>query len=63
MTFQETVEECINEALDDLAGLGEYWRRNRDKKRVPLAIRDAMLDLCQQIAASLPPQGKGVVKE
>lgn len=33
----------VAEVLDDLAALGEYWTRNRERGRMPNSIRHAML--------------------
>lgn len=39
----------IADALDDMAALGEHWKRNRDKGRMPSAIRQAMLLVAREV--------------
>lgn len=37
------MRDPVAEVLDDMAALGEYWQRNREKGRMPGSIRAAML--------------------
>lgn len=39
----------VAEKLDEMADIAEYWRKNRDKKRMPNAIRAAMLMLAEEL--------------
>lgn len=43
----------VNDALDDMAALALHWERNRQRGRVPGAIRAAMVMVAQEIAAQV----------
>lgn len=45
----EIITDNIAEKLDEMADISEYWRKNRDKKRMPNAIRAAMLMLAEEL--------------
>jgi len=45
----EITTDHIAEKLDEMADIAEYWRKNRDKKRMPGAIRAAMLMLAEEL--------------
>jgi len=46
----EVVTDEVELLLDDLAGLGEHWARNRAKGIMPRGIRNAMVQTAQEIA-------------
>ena len=48
-SFEVVTDEIAN-LLDDLAGLGEHWARNRAKGLMPRGIRNAMVQTAQEIA-------------
>lgn len=39
----EVLHDPVADLLDDLAALGQHWTRNRERGRMPGAIRQAML--------------------
>lgn len=39
----EVAHDHIAEKLDELADLFEYWKRRRDKRQTPQAVRAAIL--------------------
>lgn len=41
--------DTIAEKLDELSDLCEYWKRQRDKGRMPQAIRHALLMMANEI--------------
>jgi len=41
--------DLIAEKLDELADLAEYWKKNRDKGRMPTGIRAGMIHLAKDI--------------
>ena len=43
MTEPQMMRDPIADALDDMAALGEHWKRNRERGRMPNGIRSAML--------------------
>ncbi len=45
----EVVRDPVIERLDELADLGECWKKNRDKGRNPQGIRLAMIHLANEI--------------
>jgi len=47
------LHEPVNDALDDMAALALHWERNRQRGRVPSAIRAAMVMVAQEIAAQV----------
>ena len=52
------VRDLIAEKLDELADIGEYWKRNREKDYTPNAIRAAMLMLIDEIKLLQKTEGK-----
>lgn len=40
----------IAEKLDEIADMAEWWRKHRDKGRMPSGIRAGMMVLCEEIA-------------
>lgn len=64
----EVHRDPIEEKLDELSDLGEYWINNRNKGRTPNAIRSALLTIANEVvllerlstseagANTLPPQ-------
>lgn len=53
----------MGDKLDELADIAEYWKRHRSRGYVPMAIRAALLMLCDEIAclqdqASLLAEGE-----
>jgi len=49
----EFVTDPIAEQLDELSDLAEYWKKNREKGRMPPVIRHAMLIMCEDIVKLL----------
>lgn len=45
----DVLADPVADALDDMAGLGEHWRRNRDRGRMPNGIRGAMLLVARDV--------------
>lgn len=43
MAALEVKFDYVADALDDMADLCEYWKRNRERGRMPNAIRSALL--------------------
>ena len=43
MTELQIARDYVADVLDDMAALGEYWKRNRERGRMPNGIRSAML--------------------
>ncbi len=39
----------VADLLDDMASLGEHWKRNRDRGRMPNGIRSAMLLVAREV--------------
>jgi hypothetical protein len=61
MCAQKTTEvqaDPVADKIDEIADIGEMWKRNRDKGRNPKAIRTAMIiaidELVDIISANLP---------
>lgn len=45
----EVMRDPVADALDDMAALCEYWKRNRDKGRTPSAIRNPLLQMAREV--------------
>ena len=45
----EVKRNHIDEKLDDLADISEYWRRQRDRGYTPSILRTVMLTLCDEV--------------
>lgn len=43
--------DMVAEKLDEMADIAEYWKKNREKGRMPNAIRAAMLMLARETLA------------
>ena len=48
----ETVTDPIADLLDDMAALGQHWERNRQRGRMPAAIRLAMISTAEDILSA-----------
>lgn len=44
----EPHHDPVADALDDMAALGLHWTRNRDRGRMPNAIRQALLYVARE---------------
>jgi len=53
----------IAEKLDELASLGEYWQRNREKGRQPRAVRAAMIIIVREIKDILDRQRREKLRD
>lgn len=53
----------IAEQLDDLADLCEHWKRNRDRGRMPRAIRAALIMTCRDIAMQVDMDERAAMKK
>jgi hypothetical protein len=49
MTEPQMMRDPIADALDDMAALGEHWKRNRERGRMPNGIRSAMLLVARDV--------------
>ena len=49
MTELQMMRDPIADALDDMAALGEHWKRNRERGRMPNGIRSAMLLVAREV--------------
>lgn len=56
-TFQ-VVADPVADALDDMAALGLYWTRNRERGRMPSSIRKAMILVAQEVLAHVAAQDR-----
>lgn len=45
------LRDPVAEVLDDMAALGQHWIRNRERGRMPYAIRTAMLLVARELIA------------
>lgn len=46
----EILTDPIAEKLDEMSDIAECWRKNREKQRMPTAIRSAMVMLAEEIS-------------
>lgn len=49
MTTLTVMRDPVADALDDMAALGEHWKRNRDKGRTPSGVRQALLLTAREV--------------
>lgn len=45
----EIKTDPVAERLDEMADLSECWKKNRDKGRMPSAVRQALIYLCREV--------------
>ena len=49
MSEIKVFKDEIAERLDELSDIGEYWKKHRERGRMPTAVRAAMISLCGEI--------------
>ena len=54
----EVMEDAVADALDDMAALGLHWARNRERRRMPNGIRQAMLLVAREVLAHEDAQAR-----
>ena len=52
----------IAEKLDEMADLSEHWRKNRERGRMPNAIRAAMMMLAKECIAIEEQEARETMK-
>jgi len=55
------VTDEIAERLDELADLGEIWNKHRKAKRMPHAVRQAMISASGEISFMIEVERKGLL--
>lgn len=59
----QIVKDELAEMIDDIAALGEHWARNREKGRMPNAIRRAIIMAARDIVVLEDMQTKQMAHE
>lgn len=62
LEIQQTLDP-LSDLLDDLAALGEHWKRNREKGRIPFAVRSAILMVARDALAQAEANNAEAPKE